>query len=294
MDLRTEQKEFASSLRIDETTGTASPDFEGQYTNVRGGSRATIESTCTCPEVDVWLVGGSVAFGLGQRDDRTVASNLVRLAEADGIHLNVTNLAVPGWTTWQEQAGIAARLASVPTPPDLVVSIGGFNTTAAAFSRAVAGEATDDPLVLEPAELDEFVASGAGLDAGGGLEKIATTAANEHIRWIESMESTVARNGGTVIAFFHPDALATPHQFEPVAQVVPGLDPAIAGDMRQLLERTATLVAPPVTDLRNLYDDVPELVFTDWAHTNERGAVILAEAVWSQMETAVGREAFGT
>jgi hypothetical protein len=38
-----------------------------------------------------------------------------------------------------------------------------------------------------------------------------------------------------------------------------------------------------VLNLRDLYDEETELVFADWAHTNELGASLLARAVWREL-----------
>ena len=93
-----EQRSFANNLVPDQVTITAAPDLDGRFTSVVDGVRSSQKFRCECPSPTLWRLGGSVAFGLRQRDDETIASELSRLAAVDGISLDVTNLAVPGWT----------------------------------------------------------------------------------------------------------------------------------------------------------------------------------------------------
>ena len=97
-ELQAEQRSFANNLVPDQVTITAAPDLDGRFTSVVDGVRSSQKFRCECPSPTLWRLGGSVAFGLRQRDDETIASELSRLAAVDGISLDVTNLAVPGWT----------------------------------------------------------------------------------------------------------------------------------------------------------------------------------------------------
>ncbi len=52
--------------------------------------------------MSVWFFGASALFGDGQRDDHTIPSEFARLAEADGIPVEVRNYGRPGIAMWQE------------------------------------------------------------------------------------------------------------------------------------------------------------------------------------------------
>lgn len=72
------------------------------YTNVADGVRASYQSTAPGTKLSVWFFGASALFGDGQRDDHTIPSEFARLAEADGIPVEVRNYGRPGVAMWQE------------------------------------------------------------------------------------------------------------------------------------------------------------------------------------------------
>lgn len=103
------------------------PDRSGPHLNVTAGERRTLLTTVPGAPVVVWLVGSSFTYGVGQRDDWTVASAMVRRASADGIPLVVRNFAVPGDTAVMQHLAIEERLEAGEPAPDLVISVEGFN-----------------------------------------------------------------------------------------------------------------------------------------------------------------------
>ena len=291
-DLQREQRAFAGALPSDPVTGTSNPDFHGKYTNVVGGERRTAGSTCRgCPSAEVWLVGGSVAFGLGQRDEHTIASDLVALGERDGVRLRVRNLAVPGWTIDQEYLAVRARLDAGARAPALVVSVSGFNDVAAVFTElAVLGDQGGPPRVSQSG-IGRMVAEGRGERDAGGVARIAAVASDRIRRSVGEFGARGAKSDVAVRFFFHPDALASPRQFEPVASVVRGIPASEATAFGSSLERTARAVAPAMVNLRHALDDVATSVYVDWAHTNEQGARVLAAAIWAELKAEVSAAA---
>ena len=108
-------------LPPDVVGGYGTADYRSDTINIVDGERATVlPAKCDCVPREVWLVGGSAAFGSGQRDDHTIASELVRAAGADGVSLRVRNLGVPGFTLWQEYLLVVDRLLRSGSPPDLL------------------------------------------------------------------------------------------------------------------------------------------------------------------------------
>ena len=75
---------------------------------------------------EVWLFGGSTVWGLGQRDDHTIASELARRSEVEGHPIRVVNLGQPGYTAWQQALLFEQHLAVSP-PPDLAVFLQGVD-----------------------------------------------------------------------------------------------------------------------------------------------------------------------
>ena len=100
-----------------------------QYTNIFDGVRKSYQSSAPGHKVSVWFFGASALFGDGQRDDHTITSEFSRLAEADGIPLEVRNYGRPGTAMWQELE-LFEQTISTGQKPDLVVFYDGFNDLA--------------------------------------------------------------------------------------------------------------------------------------------------------------------
>jgi hypothetical protein len=292
--LQHEQQQFAEHLAPDSTTAIASGTFHGRYTNVVDGERVTARTDCSgCPAVTMWLVGGSTAFGLGQRDDHTIASDLVRLAAADHVALTVHNFAVPGWTLWQESQAVMDRLGRPGARlPDLIVSYGGFNDVSGAGVMAAAdGLGSGTHNVLETATIQKFVKEHRTLADAGGAVAVSRQAADRY-REVQDQMIALARSRDIATAFFfQPDAMASPTQLRPVKQIFTGLPPSVAGELGTILERTSNLLEPSVVDLRHLYDEERTSLYADWAHTNERGARLAAAAMYRTLGPAIRGDA---
>jgi lysophospholipase L1-like esterase len=90
----------------------------------------------------VWFFGASALFGDGQRDDHTIPSEFARLAEADGIALEVRNYGRPGIAMWQELE-LFQQLVASGQQPDLVVFYDGFNDLAWQMNLELSAEPTN-------------------------------------------------------------------------------------------------------------------------------------------------------
>ncbi|HEX8707838.1 MAG TPA: SGNH/GDSL hydrolase family protein [Pyrinomonadaceae bacterium] len=88
-------------------------DGEGNRVVVAAGTDGTLDATNErggSPEKVVLLVGDSVVFGYGLRDEETIASRLQGLLRAKGSSSEVQNIAAPGYSSWNEYAAIADYL----------------------------------------------------------------------------------------------------------------------------------------------------------------------------------------
>ncbi len=112
-------------------------DNETDTMDVRDGIRRSwgadgcTDGTDDCRRVRVWWYGGSAAFGFGQRDEHTVASEFARAAAVDGVTVDVSNRSVPGTALWRSVLRFEWDLAR-ESPPDLVVFYTGIEDAAAA------------------------------------------------------------------------------------------------------------------------------------------------------------------
>ncbi len=103
--------------------------LDGQYTNITDGIRKSYEPAVSGDRVSVWFFGASALFGDGQRDEHTIPSEFARLAEADGIPVEVRNYGRPGTSMWQELE-LFEQVMATGQKPDLVVFYDGFNDLA--------------------------------------------------------------------------------------------------------------------------------------------------------------------
>lgn len=100
-----------------------------RYTNVVDGARVSYEPTTPGDALTVWFFGGSALFGDGQRDEHTIPSEFARIAEEQGIPVEVRNYGRPGIAMWQELE-LYEQLVGTGDKPDLVVFYDGFNDLA--------------------------------------------------------------------------------------------------------------------------------------------------------------------
>ena len=262
-------------------------NIRSRFHNVVNGDRRTLSPTpCPCKRADVWLTGGSAAFGIGQRDDQTIASFLVKLAAAEGISLDLQNISRDGAATSDELAGLKRRLTSEPAP-DLVIFFDGWNdvlyvvaSTFAHFNGADRSIAKNDGLALIENlndHAEEFLRSGIGPEAGD-------LAANLYLKNAEVADRVLTERGVRAIHVFQPDALASTRQMAGYEKIT-GISPAEfqASPLSIALQRTTATLGDRVLNLRPLFDHYPQPVFAGLVHQNEAGAALTARRVFDEI-----------
>jgi len=262
-------------------TGYVTADTTSRHVNVRDGERRVVASECSgCPAVELWLVGASSVFGVGQRDDHTIGSELVRMGAARGFALRVSNLAAPGWTIHQEANWVRHRLDAAARPPDLVVLVDGFNDVASALGKQFGGDADDGPLVFDEDDMVEALRSSDVLDAGRFRAAVDRAASSYRLE-LGRLRAELSGAGIPTRAFFQPDAFASERQLDVVLGMYGGAAPSLidSGQLGDALDATVERLAGEVVDLRHVFDHLPRPVFLDVVHTNEEGARLVAGAV---------------
>lgn len=277
------------NLTTSDVGGLEVTDFESRSINVRDGERASLKPpACRCEQRTVWFIGGSAAFGFGQRDDHTIASQLVRLASADRIALTIHNFAVPGLTLFQEIEKVEDRLRNGAEPPDAVVFFDGFNDTAGTMvSSTVRGMQPDEPSRLDFNEWFAMEEQGLDPNAVAPTVTMAKLAADRYQRERSAVVTELDRRGIASLFVFQPDALASAEQYE-AASVVWNLDEPLLSYLDDTLAQTARRLAPDVVDLREMFDGVPQPVFFDLMHTNEAGAASIASKIYPHLGERLG------
>jgi len=113
-------------------------DFEGRYVNVENRVRRSHVTAVPGEPLDVWFFGGSTMFGFdAQRDEHTIPSEVVRLAEAEGRPIRARNYGSPGATNYQETM-IFAQLLAAGERADLAVFYDGTNDAALQMLNSIA------------------------------------------------------------------------------------------------------------------------------------------------------------
>lgn len=283
------QRDQEFSLVPAKGVGYRNSDTSSRYVNVREGLRVTPAATCAgCPRRTVWLVGASSVFGIGQRDGGTVAAELQRLAAKDGIDLRVVNLGVVGWTSEQEATDLVARLRATDDPPDAVVQLDGFNDAMAATGRILQGKGDDPaPLRLDATGTLEALQRQDGLDPAT-TAAIAELAARSYGAAQDRMRAASSRAGADHLAFFQPDAFASPLQLAQVRGLYATV-PGILQDrgLGSVLDATAAALTGRTVDLRQAFSATEAPVMLDVVHSNEAGAELLAARVYPSLRQSL-------
>lgn len=260
-------------------------DVAGDYLNVQDGVRRSYEPRN--PIIDIWFFGGSALLGVGQRDLRTIPSEIARLSEAAGTPARVTNFGVSAYVNWQETL-LLTEMLTERAVPDLVVFYGGTNDHALIEQQGP----SFDPSILFSDQIEQALIE-AEAQVGSRPRPEAEVP--------EAADLFTVYNRGVALA----RRLATAYGFEVEHFIAPELqskepspdDRALARDLGQdpewldeqgaRLDEAASYLAPGVHSLLGALDEVEGPVFFDYAHTNELGARVVAAAMWAELEDKV-------
>lgn len=280
----------------------------GRYINSAEGIRRSYapQGVDGDEAVEIWFFGGSTTFGEGQRDLHTVPSEVVRLAEHEGVTIRAVNYGERGYTAFQEFLLLEQELASRPAP-DLVVFFDGHNEAGvraenetppdnqpAVFQQDVVAEAFDrapaqpgQVAAPEPSIWADYVATSvaskiwrlvgeaAAQPAGAQPGPVFDPATADETRDVFSVYSRAVDLAGSV---------ADRHGVVPEFFWQPAPDDNNAGPLLDL----SALLPPTVHDIRDAFDGyADDAIFIDGGHTNELGAHLVAVAIWAELREAL-------
>jgi len=276
-----------SHLERSGALGWRNADFSGRYLNVDDTIRRSW--TPRRPELTVWVFGGSAAFGVGQRDGHTIASELARLAAADGIRIRTVNFATPAYQAWQEALQLRTELSRRPAP-DLVVLYHGANDLADIDRRASDGsQPLDVPGSLFERQDGRFKSA-----PRGPPEHDPSRVAAAEIRILRSQAAAAhdaaAEYDVPLVTVWQPSLWSMPAAAwtpEAVDAAHTNLDHLRA--MHHLEDLVVQGLGPELVDLRHALDDAGQPTFFDVVHTNEAGARIVAEHLYPTIRPTLER-----
>lgn len=273
-------------------------DVRTRHVNVEGGFRRSwTPPPCDCPTVTIWLYGGSTTFGLGQRDEHTIASELSRVAWDDGYRVVVENRGMPGHMHWTEAQRFAWDLTVDPAP-DMVLFYDGVNEIWGAqhlnnerlgdidepvepltedIWRGMRGDVSEVPpgppgaSLVEPARVESMDPAELGALASERYERSRKISAD-----------TAAANSLPIVWFWQPSRLSRPR-----VQGEPYSDAKNERYLRSLYDGAESRVPDGVVDLTDVFDVTQEPLFSDEVHHNEDGATLVATAMWEQIAAQV-------
>jgi hypothetical protein len=255
--------------------------------------RSWVAPPCSCRRLSVWLYGGSAAFGLGQRDEHTIASHLARIAHAEGITVDVHNRGMPGDLHWNAAQRFAWDLVEDP-PPDLVLFYDGANELWGAHSlnQEELGDIRRpiDPLVEDIwRELDRVpdqVPPGpAGAELQGDLParplstaETGRLAADRYDRSRKLSSDTATANGLPIRWYWQPSRVS-----RPLVAAEPHGDDSTEAYLREFYGSAAAALPDDVVDLSDVFSQTTEPLFSDEVHHNEEGARLVALALYRNL-----------
>lgn len=282
----------AQTWMPDAEIGWINGDATSRYVNVVDGSRRTLQ--IPEPELTIWMFGGSTTFGIGQRDEHTIASELVRLAAERGMRLDVVNHGVSGHVNWQQTLLFGRLLASDP-PPDLALFLDGANERALAYERVQYGLLEPEVRAVRPVSAEDRSelaedARRRGYRRPADAERVAAALmAEQYEEGLSRAVEWAGERGFPVEHFWQPEICDVPPDRPGVSDVKQAMqvtDEDCANDHR-LVDRVLARLEIPPRDLRDVFDEVDRPTFFDHNHTNEFGARVVAAAIldriWPQL-----------
>lgn len=275
-----------------ELADVASPDLTVQD-EVRRSWRPPATAECPAP-LEVWMFGGSTMFGVGQRDDHTIASELARVAWEDGVALDVVNRGVPSDVSWVEQRRLERALATSEAP-DLVVFYDGFNDIRATEWAYMAGADVDDTF-LSPSDrdllplLNRFVEEdrdGRRVYVADPIDINARPPDERPIR--DAMVFQYTESNRLSVDLLAARRIPMVRFFQPMLATLPGddTDNAYLNRTRDRLREIRSRLPAGVIDVADVLDEVDAQLFVDDVHTTEAANPVIAARLWSELAPTI-------
>lgn len=275
-------------------------DVRSRHINITDGVRRSwTPPECSCRRIRIAMFGGSTTFGMGQRDEHTIASELAKVAWEHGYALDVENRGVPADIHWSEARRFAWR-ASGTDRPDLAIFYDGVNDLGAeARSDDGSGQPVDTPVRdvdeasrryrsllatlfgTRPPPGARFVDAEPGPNDRSAAE-VGRAAVRRYERARLLSRAVATESGIPVRWFWQPAKSDRGHVAgEPENE---GFDWSV-----ELREAARRALPDEVIDLSDALDEVEGPVFYDDSHHNEVGARAIAERMYEALADDIRR-----
>ena len=261
-------------------------DVSTRYLNMHDRVRQSYTPDLSDGALDVWFFGSSALYGPSLiRDDHTIPSEIVHLAEAEGVPVRASNFAVSGYETWQQVMLMGQMLTERPDP-DLVVFYGGFNDLHNYLTPGAPTEVSSVWASDVSRALDEAGASILPLDEGTIRRTDGwspTNAATVYDRGIELATDILASRGIPFMNYLQP-SLWTRERPEDLATLEGvGTDEAYRDSYRRVYDAARASITADVVDLSDALDDLPGVIYWDEVHHNEAANAVVAAAAYETL-----------
>jgi lysophospholipase L1-like esterase len=304
-DAFAEEGRLTSGMVYTPFTAMSLRDFEGRYFNVKDRVRASYVSplAATRRPVRIWFFGGSTTFGFDlQRDQHTIPSEFVRLAEDRGLAVEVRNYGSGGYVNYQESV-LLSLLVTAGQAPDLAVFYDGTNDTGLATFNDFAGlNARGEPgdafaLTLRHALVesrwvpDATARPPAPLGLRPSPKPVTSDQTVRDVVGVYGQGVDLSRvlaesYGFRVAHFWQPDIYSKRPLDDAEAQILlsSGRTRSDVETEVGLSERVRQTLPAGVIDISDALDHLSGPILSDIVHTNERGARAVAEAMYRRLE----------
>jgi lysophospholipase L1-like esterase len=272
----------------DPLLGWRLPDRAGALVNQVDGLRASPRPPGAGERpLVVWFFGGSVTWGLGQRDAATIPSRFAARATARGRPTVAENFGVPAYLVDQSSLRFVEALEDRSRRPDLVVFLDGYNEMYGGMASTLAGVAPGDP----------FVAYGPSGSSGTGQPYAGPAASLEdryagvvamHERARGRAQRAAEAAGVPVVFAWQANAHSgSLRPGEPSVLAELGWSDDELRDLQAVDAELRRRLPAEVLDLGDVFADEASAIYWDTVHTNEVGADLVAERLvddlWDQL-----------
>lgn len=286
--------------------GWGHPTYSSEHVNLADGERRSYESDLSPGDGEalrIGFFGGSTMFGFAQRDEHTIPSEVARLAEAEGIAVEVHNHGLWGWNAWQE-ALYLEQLLALGADYDLVVFYDGVNEVGQQYAGLSPDPTHGAAAVVEPA-LRRYAAETRSPATWTEGVSALVDEYRRHSATVRLVDELRRAEKDPLTGFDLPTAPPDQDQIEANAADVYARSVALA---RGFADRHAVpalffwqpqrsgwsdslrAALPAETiDVSDALDGTEQPIYVDGAHHNELGAAMVAEAMWPSIVAELDR-----